>query len=211
MSKNELKNLDPAEQDKRRADQHHHKLAMERKKKDDAESARYVFTEREKFAAGILAVETIAAEGEKAASGDVDDDRAVAKALVMSRRAKRLRALLGEYDDAVAKLEKDDVRAAAATLEKRAAAHAEKVVATLPGIPTDRAFTLAYQFGPFEAEREKLHETTTAGSILNKKKVSVAREIYDLLDLTARAHCLDPNPFMALCVRGGLKPKAKKQ
>ena len=122
-----------------------------------------------------------------------------------------MRALLGEYDDAVAKLGKDDVRAAAATLEKRAAAHAEKVVATLPGLTLERAITLAYQFGPFEAEREKLHTATMEATALNKKKIAAAREIFNLLDLTARVHCHEDNPFMALCARGGLKPKAKKQ
>ncbi len=204
------KNLDYREREKRLADRAAHEREQKIIQKRKAEAKRFAFTEREKFVAGIQATEAIVREVEKNIDGNVDNDLVAARALVMGRRAKLLRSLLGEYDESIEAQKNNAEPAAFAELTTAASALGEQIIKILPSMHPDMARSLATQYGPLQKERTRLQVAIERRRKAGKRHRAVAQEIYRLLELTAIQYCKDTDSFMALLRRGGLKPAPTK-
>ena len=194
MSLFDKDNLDPQERERRKVAQKFHEKDQQRLAERRA-AEKLIPTERQKLEKAVLATELAAKAAEQRSAIEVDSERVIARAAILTRRAKMTRQLFTEYEGACDALTAGTVGETTEKLEAAAEALASKVVKMLPGLPEAEAVRLARLHGPFERERQAVHAASHGVSDLGKRKMALARELYRLCELTARELHGSDNPW----------------
>ena len=160
-------------------------------------------THDKRMDAALLATERVAKELTAKIAEDVDDFGLAPRAAVMAKRHAVMHRLLNDYR--AAEVAADGK--ARETLDRAAAAIADKVLDLLPGLTPAEAKGLAMQHGDLDTERAAVAAEQAALSSASEKRTAASREFWRLAELTAvERHGADyPENMNRFLREGGLK------
>lgn len=169
--------------DKRHAEQ------LKAQKEKDAAAAKAVPTREQRLETYVRAVEHAAAEAKKRARSESEDPRIVTQALILERRAQKMRTLLDEHkaEGSILAIKGGDTHG---KLREAARPIADKLLKVIPLAGEPKAMSLAMQYAELAELRQQCgvahRDAETACLRATNRQTKARSEITRLVMLTAQ-------------------------
>ena len=169
--------------DKRHAEQ------LKAQKAAETAATKAVPTREQRLETYVRAVEHAAAEAKKRAHSESEDPRIVTQALILERRAQKMRTLLDEHkaEGAILAIKGGDTHG---KLREAARPIADKLIKLIPCAGKPKAMSLAMQYGDFVELRRQcaiaLQNANPSCLRATNRQTATAKEITRLVELTAQ-------------------------